>query len=140
MHYKNHINTKHTRKHTKTNIELATHHFYDSHPISGVEKDHWEEALNWLENIYDPSPPPFRQSLITKKQWRLEESVINSTFREVIIACVEANHTPSQIKKQKHQRIRLHPILHQKKLYDHKCIIFYGLYDHEASDAQKLWS
>ena len=93
----NHINTKHTPKRNKTNLELATHYFYDSHPINGVEKNHWEEALNWLQNIYEPSPPPFRQSLITKIQWRLEESVIN-TFREVIIACVEANHIPSQIR------------------------------------------
>jgi len=89
-----HITTKHVKKRKSTNKEILTKKLY--HPVRQLKNNHWDEGLNFLRNNKF-SPPPFRQTLITKILFRLEDNVLEAYFN-VIECCVEAAKVAHEMK------------------------------------------
>ena len=83
----NHIEKKHIGTRTQTNFELLSEILY--YDIKNVKNNNWEEGLKWLRD-FEPSEPTFRQSLITKIKWELQDDVTDC-FEDIIQLCVESN-------------------------------------------------
>ncbi|EED86272.1 predicted protein, partial [Thalassiosira pseudonana CCMP1335] len=87
-----HLKNKHSVHRTKSNLELASDLLFA--PISNTESNHWTEGLHWIYNTFDAStPPPFRQSLLLKLQYRLLDQFLDLTA-DLVEATVEANRIP----------------------------------------------
>jgi hypothetical protein len=83
----------HVPNRNKTNLELVTEQLYDS--VSCVQANHWEEGLKFLKHTTF-SQASFRQSIITKINWQLEDNVLH-TFNSVLECCVEAHKQPKTL-------------------------------------------
>ena len=86
----NHLRSKHVKTRSKTNLDIVSHYLY--HLVSSVHDNHWAEGLQWLAN-HTPSEPSFRQSLISKIKYELEDD-ITDCFEDVLNACVESAMKP----------------------------------------------
>ena len=82
----NHLRSKHVKTRTATNLDIVTQHLYNL--VSSVHNNHWGEALEWLHTL-DLDEPSFRQSLILKIKYELEDDVTDC-FEDVLKACVES--------------------------------------------------
>lgn len=83
---KRHIKTKHVTTRREGNLQLATKTLYS--PVQTATLNHWDSGLQWLAN-FQPTPPNFRQSLIAKVKYELEDTVVN-LFEDVLAVCVES--------------------------------------------------
>ena len=86
----NHLRSKHVKTRSKTNLDIVSHYLY--HLVSSVHDNHWAEGLQWLAN-HTPSEPSFRQSLISKIKYELEDD-ITDCFEDVLNACVKSAMKP----------------------------------------------
>ena len=91
-----HLNT-HVSIRTDTNYKLATEHLFNSFKNSD-ETNHWEDGLVWLQRLYTPHPPTFRQSLLLTVKYKLEDRVLDC-FTDLLAATVEANKPPKSKKR-----------------------------------------
>ena len=82
-----HIKSKHESTRKKGNLQLATSKLYSPVKISSL--NHWQNGLQWLQD-FTPSPPSFRQSLISKIKFEVEDAVL-CLFEDLIALCVETN-------------------------------------------------
>ena len=82
----NHVRTRHSKSRSLTNLELVESYIFND--IKDSCTSYWSEGLEFLRSI--PSdPPPFRQTLISKIKFRLEEDICN-TFGSLIELADEA--------------------------------------------------
>ena len=88
-----HIKNKHLTYRTSSNEEIATSKLYKEGYTN--EENHWEEGLKWLSTIDASKPPPFRQTLFLKVQWKLRSEVLD-LFADVIEATAESSKQPKR--------------------------------------------
>ncbi|KAL7526297.1 hypothetical protein ACHAXR_004116, partial [Thalassiosira sp. AJA248-18] len=73
---------------SKSNLSIVTEHLYTQKSTS--ESNQWDSGLNWLSTVYQPQPPPFRQSLLLHLKHKLLDTVVDA-YRDLITATVEAS-------------------------------------------------
>ena len=83
----NHVRSKHVKTRTATNLDIVTKHLYNL--VNSVHNNHWGEALEWLRTL-NLDEPSFRQSLILKLKYELEDDVTDC-FEDVLKACVKSH-------------------------------------------------
>lgn len=88
---RNHIKTKHIQTRKTTNQQIVTSKLYN--PVKTASLNHWEAGLSWLDS-FQPTPPTFRQSLISKVKFEIEDAVL-TLFEDLIAVCVEVNKDPN---------------------------------------------
>ena len=84
---KKHFESNHIGTRTKNNYKVITCTLFD--PVKNATNNYWSDGLEWLHS-FEPSPPTFRQSLISKIKYDLEDE-ITKCMEEVIEICVEVN-------------------------------------------------
>ena len=101
-----HIKAKHVSTRTLSNLDLATNLIFKA--TTNSEANQWEAGLTWLQQIYEPSPPSFRQSLLLNLKHKSLDAVVD-TFRDLITATVEASKPPSSTKDKSNRHFKSDP-------------------------------
>ena len=89
-----------------SNLDLATNLIFKA--TTNSEANQWEAGLTWLQQIYEPSPPSFRQSLLLNLKHKSLDAVVD-TFRDLITATVEASKPPSSSKDKSNRHFKSDP-------------------------------
>ncbi len=76
---------------TRTNLQIVESALFSQ--LHNSFHSEWQDGLEFLSS-FKLTPPPFRQSLITKVKWRLEENICD-TFTSVIEIGEEALKKPT---------------------------------------------
>jgi hypothetical protein len=77
---------------TRTNLQIVESALFSQ--LHNSFHSEWQDGLDFLSNFQLNRPPPFRQSLITKVKWILEENICG-TFTTVIEISKEALKKPT---------------------------------------------
>ena len=94
---KKHQEKVHVQRRSTTNKDIVTKHLFSE--VSTFHRNHWDEGLSFLSNTTF-SQATFRQSLITKISFGLEQNVLRAYY-DVLTCCVEAHKSASNAKLSK---------------------------------------
>lgn len=78
---------KHIEKRSETNFDIVSSLIYP--PVEHILNNYWTDGLLWLQQ-HEVTEPTFRQSLITKIRWELEDEVLDA-FEDLLNCCVKAS-------------------------------------------------
>jgi hypothetical protein len=87
----------HLQKRSTTNKDIVTKHLFSE--VSSFHRNHWDEGLAFLTTTTF-SQATFRQTLITKISFGLEQNVLRAYY-DVLQCCVEAHKSASNSKLSK---------------------------------------